>query len=122
MIRLLLNENVPLASIDVLRRAGWDTAAIIEDSPGLSDAEVMARAHQEQRIIVTFDRDYGELLYRRHLPAPSGILYLRFVPLTPKEPGDYVLRVLNHPTLSLDGYFTVADRRQIRQRPLRQLP
>ncbi len=118
MIRFLLNENVPLASVRLLRQAGWDIAAIIEDSPGVSDTEVMARAHREQRIIVTFDRDYGELLYRRHLPAPPGILYLRFAPLTPEEPGEYVLRLLTNPNITLSGHFTVADRNQLRQRPL----
>jgi predicted nuclease of predicted toxin-antitoxin system len=122
MIRFLLNENVPLASVRLLRQAGWDIAAIIEDSPGLSDTEVMARAHREQRIIVTFDRDYGELLYRRRLPAPPGILYLRFAPLTPEEPGEYVLRLLTNPNITLSGHFTVADRHQLRQRPLEQLP
>lgn len=44
MIRFLLNENVPLASVRLLRQAGWDIAAIIEDSPGVSDTEVMARS------------------------------------------------------------------------------
>lgn len=121
MIRFLLNENVPLASICLLRQAGWDIAAIIEDSPGVSDTEVMARAHREQRIIVTFDRDYGELLYRRRLPAPPGILYLRFAPLTPEEPGEYVLRLLTNPNITLSGHFTVADRNQLHQRPLAQL-
>ncbi len=121
MIRFLLDENVPLASIHLLRQAGWDVAAIIEDSPGVSDTEVMARARREQRIIVTFDRDYGELLYRRRLPAPPGILYLRFAPLTPEDAGEYLLRLLNNSSIVLDGHFTVADRSQLRQRSLRPL-
>ncbi len=38
--------------------------------------EVLARAVDEQRIILTFDRDYGELIYRFRLPPPKGVIYL----------------------------------------------
>jgi predicted nuclease of predicted toxin-antitoxin system len=118
MIRLLLNENIPLASARLLRKVGLDIISILEDSPGISDQEIMERANREGRIIVTFDRDYGELIYRQHLPAPIGVLYLRFTPLTPEEPADYVLRLLKYKNIPLAGRFTVADRTQIRQRPL----
>lgn len=118
MIRLLLNENIPLASAKLLREAGFDVVSILEDSPGISDRKIMERANQEGRIVVTFDRDYGELIYRRHLPAPSGVLYLRFTPLAPEEPAEYVLCLLKDKNISLASRFTVADRAQIRQRPL----
>jgi len=69
MRRFLADENFPGSSIRLLRAASHDVAAIIEDSPGVEDAEVLARAVQEQRIALTFDRDYGELIYGRvYLP------------------------------------------------------
>lgn len=80
-----------LASARLLRKAGLDLISILEDSPGISDQEIMVRANREGRIIVIFDRDYGELIYRQHLPAPIGVLYLRFNPLTPEEPGELSL-------------------------------
>ncbi len=76
-MRLLINENIPLASVAVLRKAGHDVGSVTEDSPGISDETVMQRAHAEDRIVVTFDRDYGELVFRRRLPTPGGVLYLR---------------------------------------------
>jgi len=84
-MRLLLNENIPLASVRALREAGHDVLAITEYSPGITDQEVLQLAQRENRIVVTFDRDYGELIYRRGLPVPNGILYLRFSPKTPLE-------------------------------------
>ncbi len=85
-MKLLVNENVPLASVGHLREAGHDVLSITELSPGIPDTEVMQIAHNEQRIILTFDRDYGELVFRRRLPLPAGVIYLRFVPQTPSEP------------------------------------
>jgi predicted nuclease of predicted toxin-antitoxin system len=85
-MRFLSNENFPLVSVRLLRRAGFDIAAITEDSPGAKDSTVLTRAVSEQRVVLTFDRDYGELIYRAGLTPPSGIVYFRYDPLTPDEP------------------------------------
>ena len=90
-MRFLANENFPLVSVKRLRAAGHDVASVIEDSPGVKDHQVLARAHEESRIILTFDRDYGDLIYRRKLPMPAGVLYLRFDPVSPEEPAEFIL-------------------------------
>lgn len=117
-MRLLINENIPLASVAALREAGHDVISITERSPGISDEAVMALAHHEQRIVLTFDRDYGELVFRRQLPLPGGVLYLRFLPVSPLEPADYLARLIES-GIELEGRFTTGDREQARQRPLR---
>ncbi len=114
----LANENFPVPSIYLLRNAGHEVAAIIEDSSGIEDTEVMARAASEQRIILTFDRDYGELIYRRMLPAPLGIIHLRFEPLNPEEAGHRLLDLFGTGEVTLETYYTVLDDTQIRQRRL----
>jgi len=60
-MRFLANEDFPLKSVHRLREVGHDVGAIIEDSPGAKDRDVLARAANKQRIVLTFDRDYGEL-------------------------------------------------------------
>ena len=117
-MQFLANENFPLESVRVLRKAGHGVAAVIEDCPGAKDHEIMARAAREERIILTFDRDYGELIYRLRHPAPAGLIYLRFVPSTPREPAEIVLQLLTVEGLVPEGRFTVVERTQIRQRPL----
>lgn len=62
-MRFLANENFPLPSVRLLRSAGHDVLSITEESPGISDDRILARAVAEERIILTFDRDYGELIY-----------------------------------------------------------
>jgi predicted nuclease of predicted toxin-antitoxin system len=117
-MRFLANENFPLSSVRVLRQVGYDIASITEDSPGIEDTEVLSRAVEEQRFILTFDRDYGELIYRLRLPPPVGVIYLRFRPQSPEEPATIILNLLQTEDLQFENKFTVIDREQIRQRPL----
>ena len=117
MMRFLANENFPLTSVRLLRQAGHDVVSITEETPGVADDHILARAVIEDRIILTFDRDYGELIFHAgHAPAP--VLYLRYDPLTPEEPADHILRLLTITGLDLATQFTVAHRQRVRQRPL----
>ena len=118
-MRFLANENFPLNSVKRLRRLDHDIAAIAEDSPGAKDVAVLTRAVEENRIVLTFDRDYGELIFRRKLGAPLGVVYLRFDPYTPEEPAEQLEKLINLPDLVLEGRFTVFDRKNVRQRPLK---
>jgi predicted nuclease of predicted toxin-antitoxin system len=117
-MRFLANENFPLKSVHRLRGAGHSVEAVIEDSPGVKDWEVLTRAANESRIVLTFDRDYGKLIYRRRLSVPAGIVYFRFAPATPEEPAEHLLKLLAISSLSLEGNFTVVERGRVRQRPL----
>ena len=117
-MRVLANEQVPAARVQRLRQSGHDVAAIGEDSPGPGEEQVLARAAREQRYLLTFDRDYGELIYRLGLPAPPSVLYIRFTPRTPAELAEYLLALISQPSLSLHGQFDVIDRYSLRQRPL----
>lgn len=114
----LADENFPLPSVRKLAESGYDVAAVIVDSPGSSDRQILARAVEEQRIILTFDRDFGELVFRLRLPPPPGVVLFRFDPSNPVEPARYLIDLLGHQTVKLEGMFTVAEPRQIRQRPL----
>ena len=119
-LKLLANENIPLDSVRNLRNGGHDVVSISERSPGISDEDVIQVARMESRIVLTFDRDYGDLVFRRGLPAPAGILYLRFVPKTSWEVATYVSRLIED-GIELEGRFTTADRGRIRQTMLDRL-
>jgi predicted nuclease of predicted toxin-antitoxin system len=118
-MQFLANENFPLLSVRILRDIGLNIASIMEDSPGIKDPEVLERAVSENRIILTFDRDYGELIFRLSLPKPIGVIYFRYQPRTPEEPAHHLIDLLNEKNLVLEKMFTVLDRNKLRQRPLR---
>jgi predicted nuclease of predicted toxin-antitoxin system len=63
-MRLLANENFPLKSAHILKDAGFDIQVVGVEFAGITDQEVMAIAIQEERTIITFDRHYGELIFR----------------------------------------------------------
>jgi len=117
-MRFLANENFPLASVRLLRHAGHDVTSVSETAAGAKDTVVLYWAARENRILLTFDRDYGELIYRRHLPAPAGVIYLRFAPETPEEAAIVVSALGQVRGLQLEGRYTVVDHQRVRQRPL----
>lgn len=63
-MKFLANENFPLPSINVLRSEGYDILNIAEVCPGISDVEVVQKAISENRAILTFDKDYGEIIFK----------------------------------------------------------
>lgn len=117
-MRLLADENVPLPSVDALIAAGYDVASVARESPGLPDAAVLARALAEDRIILTFDRDFGELIFARGESGRPGVVFLRLVPASPLEPAELLVELLRRRALTFAGLFTVVDRDHIRQRRL----
>ena len=119
-MRFIADENFPLPSVRRLAEAGHDVSAVIRDTPGAPDDDILARAAQQGRIVLTFDRDFGELIFRRNLPSPPGVVYFRFDPLTPEQPADYLLHLLATDELPLEGRFTVVEIGQVRQRILRR--
>jgi hypothetical protein len=116
-VDLLANENVPLQAVRLLRLEGFIVVSLSEDAPGLDDAAAMARARAAGHVLVTFDRDDGELIYRDGLPPPAGVLYCRFKPRTPTEAGARLLDVLD-PAIVIVGSCVLVERDQVRVRPL----
>lgn len=114
----LANENFPLFSIRLMRNHGHNVASIIEDTPGAKDEDILRQAYKEKRIVLTFDRDYGELIYKHKLFTPAGIVYFRFDPSTPEEPAEILLKILAKGEVTILGKFTVIERGRIRQRTL----
>ena len=118
MRKFLANENIPLATVYRLRNEGFDVASVGLDAPSITDREVMRIASEENRTIITFDRDYGELIYKHGFRPVAGVVYLRMQNYQPEEPAELLLKLLNNPDFELAGLFTVADEKSIRQRKI----
>ena len=102
-----------------MREVGIDIAAVRERCPGPSDEDVLRAAHNDKRGLLTFDRDFGELIFRRRLSCPPAVVYIRFVPRTPAEPAEAILALLNSDQ-AVEGYFVVLYRDSFRRRKLPQ--
>ncbi len=67
MSMFLADENIPVETVGILRQKGVDIISIAEVSPGLSDREILDLASKQGRIIITFDVDFGRLVFREKL-------------------------------------------------------
>lgn len=119
-IALLANENFPAPAIRKLRAVGVDVVDVREAMPSASDKEVMAYARQEQRWIITFDRDYGDLIFREGWLPPPAILFFRQEPYSPEHPADLVLAMLSEPQ-QVVGCMVVIGQRSIRRKRFPEL-
>ena len=117
-MRIMADENSPLPALEALRKAGWDVFSIAEECPGVPDEEVAALCAEQQRILLTFDKDFGELVFRRGLRAGSGVVLFRITLNFPEEPADVALALVESQP-DLRGSFCVVTRERIRVRPLK---
>jgi predicted nuclease of predicted toxin-antitoxin system len=117
MIRLLADENLSRATVEKLRTAGFDVAFIMEDARGAPDVEVLRIAKEQDRVLVTQDRDFGELIYRDLAPVPPGVLFLRLLG-SPEAPANVLINLLKDPSFVFLGRFSVISRDGVRQRAL----
>ena len=76
-MRFLADENFPFDAVEAIRKLGHDVSWIRTDTPGSKDREVLQRAMSEQRILLTFYKDYGELAFQFGLPSTCGIVLFR---------------------------------------------
>ena len=117
-MRLLADENIHLETVRALRAAGHDVFSATESASGASDEALLARANTEGMLLLTFDRDFGELAAARGKAAGGGILYLRIVPESASEATDLLCELLARRDIEWTARITVVDRTQLRQRPL----
>lgn len=114
---MLANENLPAPSIALLRERAYDVWSVRESCSGMHDVDVLRRAVAEARWILTFDLDYGELVFRRHLDPPPAIVLFRMASYGPLDPGRRALELLASPEARGGGFFIVEQAGQ-RYRPL----
>jgi predicted nuclease of predicted toxin-antitoxin system len=116
-VRIFANENFPVPLIRELRQRGHDVTSVKELMRGAEDRAVLARAQEESRLVVTFDKDFGELAYRFGLPASSGVILFRLSGSSPDIDNARALAALES-GIEWTGCFAVVTNDRIRVRPL----
>ena len=116
-MRFLANENLPGAAVTELRQAGHDVVWVRTAAPGISDSDVLEWAAREDRVLLTFDKDFGELARVAGLPKTCGVVLFRLS--LPRSDG--VGRSLASLILARAdwvGHFSVIEPGRVRIRPL----
>lgn len=110
---MLADENFPLLAVEALRRGGHDVRWVRTDAPGSSDRDVLVLAAADQRVVITFDRDFGELVVGRRDARKTGVILFRISPSSPGHVADVALAVLASRDDWAD-YFSVVEEDRIR--------
>jgi len=114
-MRFLADENFPGAAVAALEAAGNDVVWIRTAAPGSSDPDVLACAIRDERILLTFDKDFGDLAKASALPPTCGIILLR-IPMA--RPGNVGAQLAGAITARTDwiGHFSVIEPGRVRMR------
>jgi len=117
-VRWLIDECVDAGLALLLRELGHDVVYMSEVAPRTPDADVLLRADRENRLLLTEDKDFGDLVFRRARPVP-GVVLLRIEPLLRLCKGQRLRAAIDRFGDSLFGRYTVIEDARFRSRRLR---
>lgn len=112
-MRFLADESCNFAVVRALRHAGHDVIAVSEITPRAEDPQVLTLAFQGERILLTEDKDFGQLVFA-HGQHSSGVILLRYPPRTGRSMSAEVVRLVKQRGEKLHGSFVVAQPGKVR--------
>lgn len=116
-MRLLADECVAGSIVAELRNAGLDVLWMSETAPGCSDDAVLDRAFTESRVLVTEDKDFGELTLRLGRPA-FGVILLALWSLPADRRTRRAVSAIQGAAGRIEGHFVVIEPSRLRRRRL----
>ena len=117
-MRWLVDECVDADLVEHLRQHGYDVVSMAEVAPRATDLMVMARAHGDNRLLLTEDKDFGELAFRQARPVP-GIVLLRIASSRRSRKAPRLFAAIDRFGDMLFRRYTVVEDARFRSRPLR---
>lgn len=113
---IVADENIPALVVEALRAAGHEVAYISEIAAGIDDDEVLERARALSAILLTADKDFGELIFLRRRASASVVL-LRLGEITDADQAALVVALFAARGSELAAAFTVVTVDRVRIRP-----
>ncbi len=119
-MNLLADESVDRRIVERLRQDGHVVTYVAEMEPGISDETVLQRANEREALLLTVDKDFGELTYRQKL-IHHGVVLIRLAGLLERTKAEVVARALRERGAEFNKAFTVISPGMIRVRITSQL-
>lgn len=116
-MNLVANESLDFPIVKALRKEGFSVYSILETHPGADDETVLKIARQKKCVLITTDKDFGELIYRLKTPS-SGIILLRIAGLSMQEKIHLVIPAIQIHEKEFSNSFAVIAKQSIRIRKL----
>ncbi|MBI4024314.1 MAG: DUF5615 family PIN-like protein [Verrucomicrobia bacterium] len=115
-MQFLANENFAGDAVTALRERGHDVLWVRTTAPGIKDETVLAMARVHSRILLTFDKDFGELAFHARLPLPCGIILFRIPCRSPGYLARTTVKIIES-RADWAGHFSVVEEGRLRMRP-----
>jgi predicted nuclease of predicted toxin-antitoxin system len=116
-VRWLADECIAASLVASLRQSGHDVLYVTEYAAGLHDANVVDLAMREQRLLLTEDKDFGDLVFRRGRAA-AGIVLMRIASENPRLQAKRLATAIDQYGDRLFGQYLVIEEGRFRSRPL----
>ncbi|MDO8498308.1 MAG: DUF5615 family PIN-like protein [bacterium] len=104
-MKFVADENLGIQVPKFLRKSGFDIISVSEFAPGITDYGVLEIANEEKRILITLDKDFGELVFKERL-IHSGVILLRLKDESVENKKRVLLKVLTS-NMKFQGKFVV---------------
>ena len=111
------DESVDKAIVESIRRLGFNAISVTETTPGIPDTLVLSRANELGAVVLTADKDFGELVYR-HRQAHSGVILIRLADRTSEERSAIVAAAVQLHAGEFEFGFAVVTAEAVRIRRL----
>ncbi len=114
-MKILADENIEREFIEALRENGFNVVSVRENHVGIADDEILQIAENENAVILTYDTDFGELVFRYSLKS-RGVILLRLGGLSLAEKIDKTILSIREHEAELENAFTVVSENLVRIR------
>ena len=105
--------------LQALREAGYDVSYVAELMSGVDDTTVLDDANREGRLLLTADKDFGEMVVRQQRLS-TGVILLRLAGLSNQRKAALTLQAIQENADRLVGHITVVGVGRVRIRPIRR--
>lgn len=116
-MNLLADESVDRQIVERLRQDGYQVLYVAEMEPGVTDEIVLARANEQDALLITADKDFGELIFHQQLLASGGVVLIRLAGLTADRKAEIVSAAFHTHAAEFTPTFSVIAPNRVRIRP-----
>ena len=116
-MNFMADESVDRQIIDQLRKDGYSVWYVTEMQPGLTDDAVLQKANQETAILLTADKDFGELVFRLNR-LTHGVILIRLAGISPPKKAEFVSSAIKKHSSEFQYAFSVTTPNAVRIRQI----